>query len=222
MKNNRLWRGAVLVLTLLPVAELLTAITLLPDTVAVHWGLDGTPDRYSSRFELLIPVAIILLVGAVFWFKGKGEHPKGFRAGGMGAMLLFNVIVPILLYVTFHPQVNLLRFSFGKIVCGLVAVVVLVVGNYLPKVSWEYRMKRYGFRTCYTLSDERVWERSQRFAGYCYTAAALVGILSALLLNDFACVLILVGAMLAANLAAYLYSYQIWKKLDREEKIRQK
>ena len=118
MKNNRLWRGAVLVLTLLPVAELLTAIALLPDTVAVHWGLDGTPDRYSSRFELLIPVAIILLVGAVFWFKGKGEQPKGFRAGGMGAMLLFNVIVPILLYVTFHPQVNLLRFSFGKIVCG--------------------------------------------------------------------------------------------------------
>lgn len=161
------------VLTLLPVAELLTAIALLPDTVAVHWGLDGTPDRYSSRFELLIPVAIILLVGAVFWFKGKGKQPKGFRAGGMGAMLLFNVIVPILLYVTFHPQVNLLRFSFGKIVCGLVAVVVLVVGNYLPKVSWEYRMKRYGFRTCYTLSDERVWERSQRFAGYCYTAAAL-------------------------------------------------
>ena len=82
MKNNRLWRGAVLVLTLLPVAELLTAIALLPDTVAVHWGLDGTPDRYSSRFELLIPVAIILLVGAVFWFKGKGEQPKGFRAGG--------------------------------------------------------------------------------------------------------------------------------------------
>jgi len=167
MKNNRLWRGAVFVLTLLPVAELLTAIALLPDTVAVHWGLDGTPDRYSSRFELLIPVAIILLVGAVFWFKGKGEQPKGFRAGGMGAMLLFNVIVPILLYVTFHPQVNLLRFSFGKIVCGLVAVVVLVVGNYLPKVSWEYRMKRYGFRSCYTLSDERVWERSQRLHRRC-------------------------------------------------------
>lgn len=114
MKNNRLWRGAVFVLTLLPVAELLTAIALLPDTVAVHWGLDGTPDRYSSRFELLIPVAIILLVGAVFWFKGKGEQPKGFRAGGMGAMLLFNVIVPILLYVTFHPQVNLLRFFLWK------------------------------------------------------------------------------------------------------------
>ena len=74
MKNNRLWRGAVFVLTLLPVAELLTAIALLPDTVAVHWGLDGTPDRYSSRFELLIPVAIILLVGAVFWFKIGRAH----------------------------------------------------------------------------------------------------------------------------------------------------
>ena len=39
MKNNRLWRGAVLVLTLLPVAELLTAIALLPDTVPVQQPL---------------------------------------------------------------------------------------------------------------------------------------------------------------------------------------
>lgn len=222
MKNNRLWRGSVLALTLLPVAELLTAIALLPDTVAVHWGLDGTPDRYGSRFELLIPAVIILLVGVVFFLKGKEEHPKGFRAGGIGALLLFNIVVPILLYVTFRPQVNLLHLSFGKIVCGLVAVVVLVTGNYLPKVSWEYRMKGCGFRSRYTLSDERVWERSQRFTGYCYTAAALAAILAALLLGDFACLLVLLGAMLAANLAAYLYSYQIWKKLDREEKIRQK
>ena len=39
MKNNRLWRGAVFVLTLLPVAELLTAIALLPDTRPVQQPL---------------------------------------------------------------------------------------------------------------------------------------------------------------------------------------
>ena len=72
MKNNRLWRGAVFVLTLLPVAELLTAIALLPDTVAVHWGLDGTPDRYSSRFELLIPVATFY-----WWVRFSGSKAKG-------------------------------------------------------------------------------------------------------------------------------------------------
>ena len=27
----------------------------LPDTIAVHWGVSGTPDRYGSRYELLIP-----------------------------------------------------------------------------------------------------------------------------------------------------------------------
>lgn len=54
-KNLKLWRIAVTVLMLLPMAEMLFVLPGLPDIIPVHWGVDGSPDRYGSRWELLLP-----------------------------------------------------------------------------------------------------------------------------------------------------------------------
>ena len=47
-KNLKLWRIAVTVLMLLPMAEMLFVLPGLPDIIPVHWGVDGSPDRYGS------------------------------------------------------------------------------------------------------------------------------------------------------------------------------
>ncbi len=41
------------------------ALVALPDRVPVHFGLDGTPDRWGSRGELLVlaGVVVVLVVG---------------------------------------------------------------------------------------------------------------------------------------------------------------
>lgn len=62
-KNLKLWRIAVTVLMLLPMAEMLFVLPGLPDIIPVHWGVDGSPDRYGSRWELLLPGAIVLFLG---------------------------------------------------------------------------------------------------------------------------------------------------------------
>ena len=49
-KNLKLWRIAVTVLMLLPMAEMLFVLPGLPDIIPVHWGVDGSPDRYGSRW----------------------------------------------------------------------------------------------------------------------------------------------------------------------------
>ena len=46
-KNLKLWRIAVTVLMLLPMAEMLFVLPGLPDIIPVHWGVDGSPDRYA-------------------------------------------------------------------------------------------------------------------------------------------------------------------------------
>lgn len=221
-KNNG-WKFCVVGLMMLPIVEIAAAIPFLPNTVPVHWGMDGTPDRYGSRFELLIPAVILLLVGVILLASSRHKQPKGVKAGVTATMVIFNIIVPIVLYMTFEPQKNILDLSFGKIVCGLVSVVILIVGNYLPKVSWEYRLKRKcGFHTRYALSSERVWAQTQRMAGYAYTAAGLVGIGSAFLLSDFVCLIVMLSSMAALTLMTYLYSYFCWKKEEKnEENFRQ-
>lgn len=40
-KNLKLWRIAVTVLMLLPMAEMLFVLPGLPDIIPVHWGVDG-------------------------------------------------------------------------------------------------------------------------------------------------------------------------------------
>ena len=157
MKNNRLWRGAVFVfLTLLPVAELLRRLRCCRTRGSGTLGTDGTPDRYSSRFELLIPVAIILLVGAAFRVQRQREQPVDFWQA-YGAMFVQRHRADFV-YVTFHPQVNLLRFSFEKSPSGLVGGGT--GGGELPcRRSPGSTDEDMDFAPA-TPSDERVWERS--------------------------------------------------------------
>lgn len=131
----------------------------------------------------------------------------------------------MILYMTVNPQINILDLSFGRVVCGLMSLVIIVTGNYLPKVSWEYRLKRkHGFRTRYALSDENVWMHTQRFAGYAYITAGLVGLISAVFLPDLACVIVLIVSMILVSILIYYYSGAsgkkcriIWKISDKNK-----
>ena len=139
-------------------------------------------------------------------------------------LAIFNIIQPMILYMTVNPQINILDFSFGRVVCGLMSFVIIVTGNYLPKISWEYRFKRkHGFRTRYALSDENVWMHTQRFAGYAYITAGLIGLISAVFLPDLACVIVLIVSMILVSILIYYYSWSIWKEMqDNLENFRQK
>jgi len=39
----------------------------LPDKIPVHFGLDGTPDRWSGKGDLMIILAVVLGVNALFY-----------------------------------------------------------------------------------------------------------------------------------------------------------
>ena len=83
VRNIRFWRVAVVLLMLIPLLEVLILLPSFPDTIAVHWGVSGTPDRYGSRYELLIPAAIVILVGSLLLKDSFGRQPKGIKAGGL-------------------------------------------------------------------------------------------------------------------------------------------
>ena len=70
--------------TVVGIAALVAALVVvagLPETVPVHFGDSGAPDRWGSRFELLIAPALgivipRLVIGSVHWFAtSKQLHP---------------------------------------------------------------------------------------------------------------------------------------------------
>ena len=69
-----------------------------------------------------------------------------------------------------------------------------------------------GIRTPWTLSNDRVWARTHRLAGYCMTAGGLVMIVAALALPAALGLSVLIAVAVASTIGPALYSYLTWKR----------
>jgi uncharacterized membrane protein len=72
-----------------------------------------------------------------------------------------------------------------------------------------------GIRTPWTLSSERVWDRTHKLGGNLFKASALIGLLG-LLVQDYAIWLILIPVIVTA-IYTVAYSYFEFRKEERKK-----
>ena len=70
----------------------------------------------------------------------------------------------------------------------------------------------FGVRTPWTLSNERVWARTHRLAGYTMTIAGVVIVATALLLPPGLIDAVFIACVVAALAGPVVYSYLTWKR----------
>ncbi len=80
----------------------------------------------------------------------------------------------------------------------------------MPKMRRNWLM---GIRTPWTLSDERVWDKTHRFAGPLFMLGGLITLGGALFAPADWRVPILMIAVLSVCFASYIYSYIAAKRL---------
>lgn len=110
------WEWAIwLALCLIPFVVAAALLGSLPDTIVLHTGIDGTPDRYGSKDELLTIAGFLalpnLLLALVSW-KADALFSKGLVHGvgsPRNARTLFLVIgiIETVIYVG-------IMLSFGR------------------------------------------------------------------------------------------------------------
>jgi len=207
----RKWYPAVLVL----VAAGMSAAVYprLPDTMAVHWDLDGNPNGWMPRaigaaFGPVMLVLMWLLLRFVPRIDPRAENYARFRDAYevivASVLVLLLVVHGIILAVALGYHV-----SVARIVPALVGALFVVIGNMMPLVrpNWWF-----GIRTPWTLSNDRVWTRTHRLAGYTMTAGGVVMILSALALPPQLGLPVLIAVAVASTVGPALYSYLTWKR----------
>jgi uncharacterized membrane protein len=69
----------------------------------------------------------------------------------------------------------------------------------------------FGIRTPWTLSNDRVWERTHRIGGVLFVIAGIVLILGALFFPGAGTSLV-VGVAVAASVIPLVYSYFAWRQ----------
>jgi uncharacterized membrane protein len=184
----------------------------LPERVPVHWGLNGQVDRYGHRLEAVAVLPIVMLASWLLWrFLPRIDPRRSNYAKFADTYDLFvNSLVAVLAVMQGAMLAATLgyRVSMDRVVPGLVGILLIILGNALPRArpNWWF-----GIRTPWTLSNDRVWMRTHRLGGYLMAIAGLLMVGAALVQAAWALVVAFV-AVLAAGFGSVVYSYFAWRQ----------
>ncbi|MGE6849375.1 SdpI family protein [Bacillus tropicus] len=183
----------------------------LPDTMAVHWGMEGV-NGYASKFNaMLLLLGIMIFTYVLLTITPKIDpKKKNYDKFSKGYMII-NYSVVVLLFL-----VNMLVIGVGlgydipmnSTPLILVGLLFIVIGNYLPQCKPNYFV---GIKTPWTLSNEEVWRKTHRFSGKVFVILGIIMILSIFVpvtWKSFIMVVVIIGAV-GLTMG---YSYVAYKK----------
>ncbi|KXO06054.1 SdpI family protein [Bacillus tropicus] len=183
----------------------------LPDTMAVHWGMEGV-NGYASKFNaMLLLLGIMIFTYVLLTITPKIDpKKKNYDKFSKGYMII-NYSVVVLLFL-----VNMLVIGVGigydipmnSTPLILVGLLFIVIGNYLPQCKPNYFV---GIKTPWTLSNEEVWRKTHRFSGKVFVVLGIIMILSVFVPATWKS-FVMVGIIIGAVGLTMGYSYVAYKK----------
>jgi len=210
------------ILALLPLLITAVALCFLPDIIPAHYNAAGEIDRLGSKYEQLIFPAVTLGMYAFFILLARREAKNG-RTGnekvllitGAATLALFDAMAAYFTYLAFSYSGG--ETADSSVVFRLVSVgtgvMLIAAGAVLPKAS---RNTIVGLRTVWSMKNDRVWQKSQRFGGVSLIICALCAIISCVFIEGIGCIFVLSGLLIAVAALSVAASYRIYKK-DLEE-----
>ena len=210
MKNNKKELVITTLICLLPIVAGLCLYGRLPETIATHFGTNGEADGWSSRaFTVFGLPAIMAGLNLLVRFALDTDPKKS----NMNQTLrgLAGWIMPVMsVFLSAMTLGNALGYAMHieTVVPLLVGLMLIVIGNYLPKTKQSYTM---GIRLPWTLASEENWNRTHRIAGFLGVIGGILTVLLTLLrVGSLWLVIILIALLLV--LIPTVYSFVLYKK----------
>ena len=182
----------------------------LPESMPIHWGVNGEADRWSSKpfAVFVLPLFILAIHGICIFASRKDLRNKKQSPKMMGLVLwicpLLSVMANSLTYaVALGKEINVLF-----VVSLTMGALFVLIGNYLPKCQQN---RTVGIRIIWTLKNEANWNATHRFAGKVWVIGGLLLMASSLLPYSILPWAMITLLVLFIGLPV-LYSYRFYKK----------
>jgi len=193
-------------------------LIFMPDTIPAHYNMAGEIDRFGSKYESLIWPASAAVMGGFFLLMTK--LPRGVNERLNGKVLMYTGICMVLFFtamgfyfmaqsVRYDPSGSVSTAALLRFTGVAVGVPLIILGNIMPKAR---RNALFGLRTKWSMANDRVWQKSQRFGGFASVACGLCMIAAAVFASGMPHILLVAGIMalwLALCIAA---SYRFFRQ----------
>jgi uncharacterized membrane protein len=183
------------------------------DPLITHWNAQGEPDDYMDKdlgLWLIPGMSLIVLYFlqiipkiAVY----KANIKKFYKYYG-GFKVLFVLFMLGLYTATLLPNIGY-NFPINYAVVPLISLLFFYLGYILPHTRRNFFI---GIRTPWTLSDDKVWEKTHKVGGKTFQVLALFLLISLALPKTL---LLFIAAILIAVAYLFVYSYLEFKKVKR-------
>lgn len=221
---KRFKKITIILLAILPtIYSAIAVFFILPDTVAAHFGIDGTPDRYGSKYEAFLFPAIILVITLLYFlyrkFQEKSSKEDNDRIARnldvldtviMIVMVLFNALCVFLLTIMKHPGTmkNKENMIF-VIISTVVGVLFILLGNILPKTKPNDFI---GVRLSWCMDSDEHWYITNRNCGIAMVLAGICTVIAGLIVRNGTYIIYMILSLILFLTVATIYSYVIIKK----------
>ncbi len=195
---------ASILVTLLPMVVGLILWDRLPEQLAIHFGVDGQADGWAGKAYAVfsMPLFLAAMQGLCLGMTRWDPKRRNIKGKPMGLILGICPVVSLLTaYLTYGTALGM-DLDVNFLVLLVLGVLLLAVGNYLPKCEPNYTV---GIKLPWTLHDEENWTYTHRLAGKVWSVGGLAVILTAFLRNIWLLLAIVLVVVLVPAVASYRY-----------------
>ncbi len=201
-----------------PVVGLAILYPGLPETVALHFDMNGNPDRTGSKSEIWFPVILMAAIALANYFllpqvykidpkKSAAENKPRLKRMAQAIALLMTFISWVIIDTTVK---GVLRISMQSIFFAL-GILWCFLGNYMYNIKPNYFA---GIRLPWTLHNEDNWRLTHRLAGKLFFIGGISVCVLSLILPAQPLIVSFVVITFLTILVCGIYSYRLHKKMN--------
>ena len=163
-------------------------LILSPDRIPVHYNFVGEVDRIGSKYENLIWPGFAIGMGVFFLLMARIPRKKGEKTNEKVLMIAGVCTLVFFTLLGFYFMLKALRYDpqaasqvsyddVNRFVSIGIGALLVVLGNIMPKMR---RNALFGLRTKWSMANDNIWQKSQRFGGIASVIAGFIMIILAL------------------------------------------
>lgn len=187
----------------------------LPDQIPIQWASDGSVNTYGNKYMDLVlaglpAIIIVLMTFMPYLDPRKANYKKHSHAYN----LILTGITVLLILCSWLSALSGLGYkvSITTLIPLGIGILFIIIGNIMPQIRSNYFL---GIRTPWTLENADVWRKTHKFGGIIFIIEGLFFIISAFFRSVTLVNYIIAPLIILSIIALYIYSYAIYKKLQR-------
>lgn len=187
----------------------------MPDKLASHWNAQGMVDGYMSKFWVLFLMPFITLAMFVLFIIIPKIDP--LKANIEKFRKYFDTFIILIIAFLFYLYIltiiwnSGIEFNMIRLLAPAFGVIFYYAGVLIGKAKRNWFI---GIRTPWTLSNEKVWDKTHKLGGKLFKVAGVIALFG-IIFQEYAIWLVLIP-VIAVAIYTVIYSYFEYKKIVKK------